>query len=70
MKRERVYKGRTSVERAFGPLKGPLGLEHLPVRSKAAVTLRATLAILVLVALALWRVRQGQRDHLGQVLAA
>lgn len=70
MKRERIYKGRTSVERAFGRLKGPLGLEHLPVRSKGAVTLRVMLGILVLVALALWRVRQGQREHLGRVLAA
>ncbi|MBE7558382.1 transposase [bacterium] len=67
---ERIYKGRTSVERAFGRLKGPLGLEELPVRSKAGVTLRATMGLLVLVALAVCRVRQGQTRNLGKIRAA
>jgi len=70
MKWERTYRGRTSVERSFGRLKGPLGLEELPVRSQAAVTLRATMGLLVLVALALWRVRQGHASHLGRIRAA
>lgn len=67
---ERIYKGRTSVERAFGRLKGPLGLEELPVRSKAGVTLRVTMGLLVLVALAVCRVRQGETRNLGKIRAA
>jgi IS5 family transposase len=70
MKWERIYRRRTSVERAFGRLKGPLGLEQLPVRGEAAVTLRATLGLLVLVGLALWRVRQGETKHLGRLRVA
>jgi len=66
----RLYRKRTSVERVNSRLDGAYGFERHFVRGQAKMRLRCSLALVVMLAMALGRVRQKRRDKLRSLVAA
>jgi len=70
LKFARLYKERTSVERVNSRLDVSFGLEHHFIRGLAKMRLRCSLALVVMLAMALGRVRRKQRDRMRSLVAA
>lgn len=66
---EKAYNRRTAVERVNGRLDQVLGFEHHTIRGKAKMKMRVGLALLVMLAMALGRVRANQADKMRSLTA-
>jgi hypothetical protein len=69
LKFARLYRERTSVERVNSRLDVSFGLEHHFIRGEAKMRLRCGLALVVMLAMALGRVRQKQREWMRSLVA-
>ncbi len=67
---ERVYKKRTAVERVNGRLDVSFGFENHFIRGLAKMRLRMDLALIVMLAMALGRVKEKQPDRLRSLVRA
>jgi hypothetical protein len=67
---ERLYKKRTSVERVNSRLDVSYGMEHHFIRGERKMRLRCSLALVVMLGMAVGRVRQKQREKLRSLVAA
>ena len=66
---EKAYDRRTSVERVNSRLDQVLGFEHHTIRGKAKMEMRVTLALVVMLAMALGRIRLGQNEKMRSLVA-
>jgi len=66
---EKAYDHRTSVERVNSRLDQVLGFEHHTIRGKAKIEMRVTLALVIMLAMALGRIRVGQSDKMRSMTA-
>lgn len=66
---EKSYHRRTSVERVNSRLDQVLGFEHHTIRGKAKMEMRVTLALVVILAMAVGRIRIGQSDKMRSLIA-
>jgi hypothetical protein len=64
---ERLYKGRTSVERLNGRLDRDFMFEDHCIRGLAKMRLMTSLALLIMNSMALGKIKQGNREHLAAV---
>jgi len=65
---EKAYKRRTAVERVNSRIDQLLGFEHHTIRGKKKMKLRMGLALVVMLAMALGRIRAGQKDRLRSMV--
>lgn len=65
---ERLYKGRTAVERVNSRLDGGFGFEHHFIRGQAKMKMRMGLALLVMVCMALARIKMNQREKIRSLV--
>ncbi|MEW5806156.1 MAG: transposase [Acidobacteriota bacterium] len=65
---QRIYNGRTAVERVNSRIDGSFGFERHFVRGKAKMTLKAGLALVVMLSMALARIRRNQREDLRSLI--
>ena len=66
---ETAYDRRTSVERVNSRLDQVLGFEHHTIRGKDKMEMRVSLALVVMLAMALGRIRAGQSDKMRSLIA-
>ena len=66
---EKAYDRRTAVERVNSRLDRVLGFELHTIRGLAKMKLRVTLALVVMLAMALGRIKAGQRDKMRSMVA-
>ena len=66
---DKAYKRRTSVERVNSRLDQVLGFEQHTIRGKAKMKTRVTLALVVMLAMALGRIQIGQHDQMRSLVA-
>lgn len=66
---QKAYNLRTSVERVNGRIDQVLGFEHHNIRGKAKMEMRVTLALVVMLAMALGRIRTGQSEKMRSLTA-
>jgi hypothetical protein len=66
---ETAYDRRTSVERVNSRIDQVLGFERHTIRGKAKMKMRVTLALVVMLAMALGRIRAGQSEKLRSLTA-
>jgi hypothetical protein len=66
---EKAYDRRTAVERVNSRLDRVLGFELHTIRGIKKMTLRVTLALVVILAMALGRIRVGQREKMRSMVA-
>ena len=62
------YDQRSAVERVNSRLAGGFGFERAGIRGLAKMRLRFTMALTIMLALALGRIRAGQREHLRSLV--
>ena len=67
---KRLYKQRTSVERVFSRLDVSYGFERHFIRGQSKMALRCGLALIVMLATALGRVRQGRPELVRSLVKA
>lgn len=65
---QRIYNGRTSVERVNSRIDLSFGFEHHFVRGKAKMTLRAGLALIVMLSMALARIKRDQMEDMRSLI--
>jgi hypothetical protein len=65
----KAYNRRSSVERVNSRIDQVLGFEHHTIRGKTKMKTRVTLALIVMLAMALGRIRIGQTDKLRSFIA-
>ena len=61
---KKAYSCRTSVERVNSRIDQVLGFEHHTIRGKTKMRTRVTLALVIMLAMALGRIRIGQNDKM------
>jgi hypothetical protein len=66
---EKSYDRRTSVERVNSRLDQVLGFEHHTIRGKTKMEMRITLALVIMLAMALGRIRIGQSENMRSLVA-
>jgi len=66
---QKAYNLRTSVERVNGRIDQVLGFEHHTIRGKAKMEMRVTLALVVMLAMALGRIRIGQANMMRSLVS-
>jgi hypothetical protein len=66
---EKAYDHRTAVERVNSRIDHLLGFEHHTIRGKDKMTMRMGLALVVMLAMALGRIRAGQADRMRSMTA-
>ncbi len=66
---KRTYDGRTAVERVNSRIETVLGFERHFIRGRAKMEMRITLGLVVLLSMALGRIRLGQHEHLRSFIA-
>jgi hypothetical protein len=66
---DKAYDRRTSVERVNSRLDQVLGFEHHTIRGKKKMEMRVTPALVVMLAMALGRIRIGQTDSMRSLVA-
>ena len=66
---EKSYDRRTSVERVNSRLDQVLGFEHHTIRGKAKMEMRLSLALVVMLAMALGRIQIGQTEKMRSLVA-
>ena len=64
-----AYNRRTAVERVNGRLDQVMGFENHTIRGKQKMTMRMSLALIVMLAMALGRIRIGQHDQMRSLVA-
>ena len=69
LKFARLYRKRTSVERVNSRLAVSLGFEWHFIRGEAKMRFRCGLALVVMLAMALGRVREKQREQMRSLVA-
>jgi hypothetical protein len=67
---KRAYKKRSAIERVNSRIDGPFGFEEHFIRGLAKMKLRLGLAMLVMLAMAVGRVKEKQRDKLRSLIKA
>jgi len=67
---DKVYAARTAVERVNSRLDGAYGFERHFIRGHKKMWLRMGLALIVMLATALGRVKENQRDRLRSLVQA
>ena len=65
---QRIYNGRTAVERVNSRIDLSFGFEHHFIRGKAKMTLRVGLALLVMVSMALARIKRDQEKNIRSLI--
>ena len=65
---QRIYNGRTAVERVNSRIDMSFGFEHHFIRGKAKITLRAGLALVVMLSMALARIRRNQAEDIRSLI--
>lgn len=65
---QRIYNGRTAVERVNSRMDLSFGFEHHFVRGKAKITLRVGLALVVMLSMALARIRRDQLEDMRSLI--
>ena len=65
---QRIYNGRTSVERVNSRIDLSFGFEHHFVRGKAKMTLRVGLALIVMLSMALARIKRDQMEDMRSLI--
>lgn len=65
---KRIYNGRTAVERVNSRIDMSFGFEHHFIRGKAKMTLRAGLALIVMLSMALARIRRKQTEDIRSLI--
>jgi len=70
LKFERLYSKRTAVERVNGRLDTSFGFEDHCIRGQAKMRLRCSLALVVMLAMALGRVREKRKDRMRSLVRA
>jgi hypothetical protein len=70
LKWKREYKHRTAVERVNSRLDTSFGFEHHTIRGKAKMQVRVGLALVVMLSMALGRVRRNQEDRMRSLVKA
>ena len=63
---ERIYKGRTAVERVNSRIDNVFGFEFHYIRGKAKMTLRMSLALIVMLAMAVGRINLSPKSLIGE----
>lgn len=66
---EKAYARRTAIERVNSRIDQVLGFEHHTIRGKAKMELRVTLALVVMLAMALGRIQANQADLMRSLTA-
>ena len=66
---KKAYARRTSVERVNSRLDQVLGFEHHTIRGKPKMEMRVTLALVVMLAMALGRIQIGRTDKMRSLVA-
>ena len=69
VKWQTAYDRRTSVERVNSRIDQVLGFERHTIRGKAKMEMRVSLALVVMLAMALGRIRVGQSDKMRSLIA-
>ena len=64
------YDQRSAVERVNSRLAGPFGFERPFIRGLNKMRLRCTMALTIMLAMALGRIQTGQPEHLRSLLSA
>jgi len=64
-----IYAGRTAVERVNSRIDHTNGFEHHFIRGKAKMTLKAGLALVVMLSMALARIRHNQKEMMCSLVA-
>ena len=62
------YDQRSAVERVNSRLAGGFGFERAGIRGLAKMRLRVTMALTIMLAMALGRIRAGQPEHLRSLV--
>ena len=65
---KRLYKGRTAVERVNSRVDNVFGFENHFIRGKAKMTLRMSLALIVMLSMAVGRIRQKQGEKMRSLV--
>lgn len=65
---QRIYNGRTAVERVNSRIDLSFGFEHHFVRGKAKMTLRVGLALIVMLSMALARIKREQMEDMRSLI--
>lgn len=65
---QRIYNGRTAVERVNSRIDLSFGFEHHFIRGKAKMTLRVGLALLVMISMALARIKRDQEKDMRSLI--
>jgi len=65
---ERLYKGRTAVERVNSRIDRSFGFEEHFIRGKEKMKMRMGLSLLVMVCMALGRIRMNQKEHMRSLV--
>jgi len=65
---QRIYNGRTAVERVNSRIDLSFGFEHHFIRGKAKMTLRVGLSLLVMLSMALARIRRNQEEDMRSLI--
>lgn len=65
---QRIYNGRTAVERVNSRIDLSFGFEHHFIRGKAKMTLRVGLALLVMLSMALARIKRDQEKDMRSLI--
>lgn len=65
---QRIYNGRTAVERVNSRIDLSFGFEHHFIRGKAKMTMRVGLALTVMLAMALARIKRNQKEDLRSLV--
>ena len=65
---QRIYNGRTSVERVNSRIDLSFGFEHHFVRGKAKMTLRVGLALIVMLSMALARIKRDRMEDMRSLI--
>lgn len=66
---KKAYNLRTSVERVNSRIDQVLGFEHHNIRGQDKMEMRVTLGLVVMLSMALGRIRAGQRDKMRSLTA-
>lgn len=65
---QRIYNGRTSVERVNSRIDLSFGFEHHFIRGKAKMTVRVGLALIVMLSMALARIKRNQMEEMRSLI--
>lgn len=67
---ERIYNKRSAVERVNSRLEGPLGFSEHTVRGLKKMKLKTGLSLLIMLAMAVGRIKEGQKDKIRSLVQA